>query len=494
MKFNQTNTVKTENADGYAAYKMSDKERLVCACLTSMFGEPKFYGNTDGDIAYFAINLCRNGEGKFVSNLARYARNEGNMRSVSHVLTAIIAREAPEYIRQTVDGIIVRPDDITETMSVYKTLYGKFPNGLKRAIADAMHKFNEYQFAKYNGQKKSLKFRDVLRICHPKPENDEQSALYAKILTDSLDTPYTWETELSEKGGTKEVWDALIASGKLGYMAELRNLRNMQNAGADMTKVISDLRDPRKVATNRQFPYRYYSAYHALKNAHANNDELFGALHDAMNLSIENVPKIEGRTLIAVDVSGSMDCAISRHSDVSCADIARLFGAMSARICEDATVVYFSDGWYSYSYLWRTSNEMKGYRAEKYGKYDDVLAIAERRISVGTGGTDMHLPFKYALEDDTNSTPFDRIIVFSDNVCNSDWAGLYKTCQSDADKYRREKNPNLWVHGIDLQGYGTQQFHGDKFNVIAGWSDSVWSFINMAEQGFGSLVKTIENY
>ena len=49
-KFNTVNTNITLNRSGYPAYKMSDKERLVTAVLTTMFGEPKFYGSTDNDI------------------------------------------------------------------------------------------------------------------------------------------------------------------------------------------------------------------------------------------------------------------------------------------------------------------------------------------------------------------------------------------------------------------------------------------------------------
>lgn len=135
-KFNQKNTNKTVNRDGFPAYKMQDKEQLVTAVLTTMFGEPKFYGSTDSDIFVLATVLC--GEDPlFVAKLACYARNVANMRSVSHVLACIIAHEAHEYTRAVISNIIVRPDDITEIMACYKQMYGKpFPNALKREIAE----------------------------------------------------------------------------------------------------------------------------------------------------------------------------------------------------------------------------------------------------------------------------------------------------------------------------------------------------------------------
>ena len=108
----------------------------------------------------------------------------------------------------------------------------------------------------------------------------------------------------------------------------------------------------------------------------------------------------------------------------------------------------------------------------------------------------MSLPMKFALHEDSGRSirPFDRVIYFSDNECNSSWKGLYGTVQGDVDTYRKKYNPNFWVHGVDLQGYRTQQFRGEGFNLIAGWSENVLSFILLAEKGIGTLVDTIEHY
>ena len=68
------------------------------------------------------------------------------------------------------------------------------------------------------------------------------------------------------------------------------------------------------------------------------------------------------------------------------------------------------------------------------------------------------------------------------------------TCQTLVDKYRKTINPNLWVHAIDLQGYGTQQFIGAKTNIIAGWSEKILEFIQLAEEGIDTQVKRINDY
>ena len=488
-KFNFKNTDKTVNRDGFPAYKMQDKEQLVTAVLTTMFGEPKFYGSTDEDIFVLATVICGE-EPSFVAKLACYARNVANMRSVSHVLACIIAHEAHEYTRAVIRNIIVRPDDITEIMACYKQMYGKpFPNALKREIAEQIQRFDEYALAKYNSRGMSMKLRDVLRITHPTPKDEKTEALFRKVLDDTLETPYTWETELSEKGNTKEVWDELIASGKVGYMALLRNLRNIVKCGADIAPVLKVLSDPERVKKSRQLPFRFFSAYRMLEQENLMTPEIHRALENALTVSVENLDTVPGRTLIAVDVSGSMGSCFSRKSTVMCSEIAGLLGAMSSRICEDAAVCYFDcpGGW-------SCLRGDKGYIVEHYGKYDSILEICRKHIFSG-GGTQMDLPMKFALEEDKSASikPFDRVIYFSDNVCNSSSYGI-KTVQSMVDKYRKKYNPDFWVHGVDLQGYGTQQFCGKNFNLIAGWSDKVLEFILLAEKGIGSLVQTIEEY
>jgi len=484
-KFNTTNTVKTTNRSGYPAYSMKDKEHLVTAVLTTMFGEPKYYGSTDNDIVRLATS-CAKADPEFLCKLACYARSAGNMRSVSHVLTSVIAREAHEYTRAAIRNVVIRPDDITEIMACYVSMYGKpFPNAMKREIASVIQKFDEFQIAKYNGGNKAIKFRDVLRITHPTPKDEATETLFGKILSDTLETPYTWEVELSTRGNTKEVWDELIASGKVGYMALLRNLRNIVQSGADIEPVLKKLSDPEQVKKSRQLPFRFYSAYRTLVGENLMTSDIHRALENAICASIDNMEQIPGRTLIAVDVSGSMGMPVSSKSDVRCCDIASLMGAMANRLCEDATVCYFDASW----------GFSEGYRIARYGKFDSVLDVCLKNAFSG-GGTDLSLPMKYAMEKDGARAlhPFDRVIYFSDNECNASWRGLQKAVQSEADRYRAQYNPNFWVHGVDLQGYGTQQFTGARFNLIAGWSESVLPFILLAEKGISTLVDTIAEY
>lgn len=477
-KFNQTNTMKTTNKCGHVAYDMKDVDKLVTQVLTTFFGEQKFYGDDSNDLVKNAENIAKTNP-RFVSNLARVARKEYHLRSVSHVLTCIIAHEAESkpYIKETVYDVVERADDITEILSCYLSMYGKpIPNGLKKALGTALTKFNEFQISKYNGGSKSIKFRDVLRITHIKPKNNREQELFNKIINDTLSIATRWETELSANGNNKATWESLIENNQLGYMAMLRNLRNILNAQPNnIDKVFSKLEDKEEVLKSKQLPFRYFSAYREVMGLSNCSSKVLDVLENAIEHSVENLPKLKGKTVIAIDVSGSMNSSISANSTVSCADIATLLGVLASRMCEDYIVYTFDTSLYDKTFSSRSG----------------IIDTALKMKSSG-GGTNIKLPLAKMINDKIQA---DRLIILSDNEINSSWGGGYiRTCQSFADTYRKQVNPNLWVHAVDLQGYGTQQFIGGKTNIVAGWSERLLEFMNLAEQGIDTQVDYVANY
>lgn len=479
-KFNQTNTMKTTNKSGHVAYDMKDMDKLVTQVLTTFFGEQKYYGDTSNDLVKNAENIAKY-EPRFVSNLARVARKEYHLRSVSHVLTCVVAHEVESkpFIKETVYDVVERADDITEILACYLSMYGKpIPNGLKKALGTALTKFNEFQISKYNGGDKSIKFRDVLRITHVKPKNNREQELFNKIMNDTLPIATRWETELSAKGNNKETWESLIENNQVGYMAMLRNLRNILNAKPDnINKVFAKLEDEDEVLKSKQLPFRFFSAYREVMGLPNCSSKVLDVLENAIEYSVANLPKLEGKTVIAIDVSGSMGSVISSKSTVRCCDIATLLGVLASRMCEDYIVYTFDN------YL-----DTKTF-SSRSGIIDTTL-----KTSCHGGGTNIKLPLEKMLRDGVYA---DRLIILSDNEINSTSyyrGGYTKTCQTVANDYRDRVNPNLWVHAIDLQGYGTQQFIGGKTNIIAGWSERLLEFITLAEKGIDNQVAYIANY
>ena len=482
-KFNETtkgSNITTNNC-GHKAYKMEDKLKLTTMVLTTMFGESKFYGDNTNELVKLAKDLISNKEGEFIANLAVFTRKEMHLRSVSHALCSILAGEinGKEFVKYAVNGVVERADDITEILSCYISMYGKpIANSLKKALASSMNKFNEYQFGKYNRDSKQVKFKDVLKITHAKAKNETQNKIFKDILQDTLATPYTWEVELSAKGNNKETWEQLIASDKVGIMALIRNLNNIvKNQPENLEKVYDTLRNENVILKSKLLPFRFYSAYKKLEENNLASSKIFDSLEIALKYSTQNIEKLSGKTLIAIDVSGSMNDVISRKSDIKCSDIACLLGAMANSICEDSIVVTFDTDLYK-----QNLSTMSG-----------IISNAKKMNSDG-GGTDITLPLKYLL---THKINVDRIIILSDNEINSNFSNDHwsnKTCQQFVELYKKEVNSNVWVHAVDLQGYGTQQFMGKNVNIVAGWNEKIFDFIHLAEQGFDKIVKVIENY
>lgn len=471
-KFNQVQTIKTVNKEGHVAYGMNDKSKLVTQVLTSFFNESKLYGDNSEEMLE-TIKRVIAVDPAFVAKLAVFARREFNMRSVAHVLVAHLAHEekGKAYAKAAVKGVCLRGDDATEILACYISMFGKpIPNSLRRGLKEVVEGFDEYTLAKYKGGRKSVKMKDLICLCRPKPKNGEQAAAWKKLIEGTMEPPMTWEVELSRCGNNKETWERLIASGKVGYMALLRNLRNILAAKPDNLDVaLKTLSDPEAVRKSRQLPFRFLSAYKEVWETA--DSKVIDALEDAIEASIENMPKLSGTTVIAADTSGSMGWPVSSGSRVACYEIGMLLGVMASKMCESSIFYTFSDD----------------IRKEPVSKRTPILATVSN-VSC-EGGTWMHLPFKKMIEDGVKA---DRVIIISDNQCNC-FLNL-SAVQSYVDKYNKLAGDDIWVHAIDLQGYGTQQFHGEKTNIIAGWSEKVLDFIKLAEQGAGTLEKAIEQY
>lgn len=471
-KFNTQKTIRTTNKEGHAAYAMTDKKKLITQVLCSFFNEKKFYGDNSDEMQEVIKRVVATSP-EFIAKLAVFARKEFNMRSVSHVLISYLAHEpeGKQYTRKAVKAVCLRGDDATEIMACYLNMFGKpIPNALRKGLADVLQGFDEYTLAKYKGSGKNVKMRDLLCLCRPTPKSEAQSDMWKRCLEDKLEVPVTWETELSRNGNNKETWEKLIDSGKVGYMACLRNLRNILNAKpSNMNKVLDYIQNPEAVRRSRQLPFRFLAAYKELQDI--GTSKVFDALENAVEASVENMPKLEGTTVIAVDVSGSMGCYVSANSKVKCYEIAFLLGAMANKICEDSVFYTFNS------------------TAQKYPLSSRSGILQTALNARCSGGTNMYAPFEEMIKDRIKA---DRVIILSDNECNGGW--FSEPVQKIADKYRNKINKNLWVHAIDLQGYGTQQFHGARTNVISGWSEKVFAFIKLAEQGEGGLEETIERY
>jgi 60 kDa SS-A/Ro ribonucleoprotein len=281
--------------EGATAKRISVDKQLRRSVLSCLLWENSFY--EDGvDIAERIADLVKQSEKQNVFDLAYEARTKFKLRHVPLLLLREAARGGAK-VSDPLYKTIQRADEIAEFLAIYWK-DGKQPLSaqVKKGLGRAFNKFDEYQLAKYSCSGKLVSLRDALFLSHAKPENEEKAKLFEKLVNGTLSTPDTWETNLSGGADKKETFTRLIQERKLGALALLRNLRNMISAGVDSEVVIQAIRTANY---EKVLPFRFIAAERYAP-------QYSSVLEEAMLKSISQVEKLGGKTIILVDVSGSM--------------------------------------------------------------------------------------------------------------------------------------------------------------------------------------------
>lgn len=293
--------------------------RSVFSCL---LWEDEFY-ESGKKIADRISELARKVKPEVLASLAIEAREKYNLRHVPLLLIDALTEtgKGNKLVADTIERVIQRSDEMGELLAVYWRNGRKMiPAQMRKGLARAFNKFDEYRLAKYD-RDGSIKLRDVLRLVRPKPKDETQSALFKRVKERSLATPDTWEVALSGGADKKEAFTRLLQEGKLGYLALLRNLRNMIESGVDAS-LISDAIIARKGGAQRVFPFRYVAAARIVPSMEP-------ALDQALCEAIGEMPTLDGKTFILIDVSGSMDERLSARSDMTRMIAAAALGAIA---------------------------------------------------------------------------------------------------------------------------------------------------------------------
>src|SRR5262249_28739102 len=139
-----------------------------------------------------------------------------------------------------------------------------------------------------------------------------------------LTTPDTWEVALSSGTNKREAWERLLREQKMGALALLRNLRNMREAGAAESLVLNALRE---MSTARVLPFRFLAAARY-------GPQWEEVLEQAMLKSVATAEMLPGKTIVLVDVSGSMTAPLSRRSEMQRTDAASGLAVLLREIAE----------------------------------------------------------------------------------------------------------------------------------------------------------------
>ncbi|MDR2919004.1 MAG: TROVE domain-containing protein [Tannerella sp.] len=492
---------KVRNYVSAEAYRLSPEWQLYVAAVTSSLSD-KFYEKAQDRVEALR-KLIKQCDPVFVAQLAVYTRTKMNLRSIPLVLAVELAKVhcGDDLVKRMTSQVIRRADEITELLAYYQLAneresikkLNRLSKQLQVGLQVAFNQFDEYQFAKYN-RDTEIKLRDALFLVHPKAKDETQQVIFNKIVNNTLETPYTWETELSALGKAhyaddnersiafRMKWEELVDSQKLGYMALIRNLRNILEARVSqqcIAKGCNTLANPEAVRRSKQLPFRFLAAYREIskvKSAYAGR--MLDALEEAVTVSARSITGFDENTkvLIACDVSGSMQRPLSPKSKILCYDIGLMMAMILKSRCKNAITGIFGDKWKvinvpsksilsNVDTLYHYANEV-GYSTNGYLVIEDLIRRKEL---------------------------VDKIMFFTD--CQL-WNSRNDKKIVDLWNTYKKISPDSKLYLFDLAGYGNTPLDTNREDVylIAGWSDKIFDIIAAIDNGsnaLGEIKKTV---
>lgn len=507
---------------GGPSYTMSPLLRLKTAAASCFFGEPQYYhkdskapqrrsvGLRANQIAYLRSTLNAVDKEEWRSwtpakiledaiddalasdpvgtlAFAEELRQDLNIRTTPQVIMARASRhpavKGTGLLAKHGGRILQRMDEPTVQMAYYLHRFGKpIPSSLKRAWQRRLERAKPYELAKYRMEGRDVNLYDVVNVCHPR----STEALTRLMRGEAKQTGdnETWESIRSNAGKVssfeeaKVVWEK--ASKKMGHMALLRNLRNLDKSGALTDELLSEL--IRGVDKGRQLPFRYYTAYKAVADR---KGKISDAIEECLERSFRHAPHFSGRVMSLCDNSGSAQSTFtSSLGTMTIAEIGNLMAVMTAKMSDEGHVGVFGD---------RLSlREVR----KKSSIFDELSKV--QRAGQSVGGSTEHGIWLFWEKAIREKEHWDHVFVYSDMQAGH--GGLYGRSVADYPlwfssstyidvpalirKYRAKVNPNVNVYLVQVAGYTdtlVPEFY-DRTYILGGWSEHILRFAEYMTQ------------
>lgn len=435
-------------------------------------------------------------------------------------------------------GIIFRLDDLLEITACYQAKNPGKPlsNALKKGFKDAIEAADTYELAKYQAKTRDISLVDIVNLVHPietktngtitvsmedyvkateglRKQKDRTQKFIGRVINGKVTIPalhalsigllkqFNTVEDKNTKAGQEvaakvksgEITQAqaavvlqeakednygeLIRSKKIGYLALLRNLRNILKNTSDKV-LIKDacdlLTDEKFVKKSLVFPHQIDLALEVMLTEFSASQmgQIAIALNTAYELAIPNLTELfnHGRTAVVFDTSASMTGGgtVSNGNrekavkyNTTAATKASLIGATLAKGI-GADLYHFAS----------SAEEIK------FNPADTVNTIKNKGISM-TGrvghGTDFNSIFT-ALKG-----KYDRIFIISD-MQGGDGIVAGSGYYGNAYQEYCKKNGTPFIYAIDIQGYGTTMFKQDKKLItIYGYNSDIYEYVKKAE-------------
>jgi hypothetical protein len=426
--------VGTRTHEGAAAHNIPTDLQLRRSVLACLLWESQFY--EDGvEIAGRIAELVPKVAAEKVAALAVEARAKMKLRHAPLLLVREMARHATHrgLVADTLTRVIQRADELAEFVAIYWK-DGRVPLSaqVKKGLAAAFPRFDEYALAKYD-RSGPIKLRDVLFLAHAKPRDEAQAGVWKRLIAGELTTPDTWEVALSSGADKRDAWQRLLREEKLGALALLRNLRNMRDAGVNEDLVLAALGS---MSTARVLPFRFLAAARYAPQWEE-------ALEQAMLKCVAGAEKLRGKTIVLVDVSGSMTAPLSQRSEMQRTDAAYGLAVLLREIGEKVAVFSFSD-------------KLVEVPARRGFALRDAIDRSQAHSGTQLG---------QAVDELSRQQSCDRLVVITDEQSHDRVPAPHGACGYVI-------NVASYKNGL---GYG-------KWTHIDGWSESVVEYIRELER------------
>ncbi|MEL6875506.1 MAG: RNA-binding protein [Pseudomonadota bacterium] len=484
------------NAAGARAYAYSDAHLLAQMAATGTISQ-SFYQDPTAELAR-ALDVAERVTPEFLAKTAVFVRQRGHMKDMPAVLLAVLARRDPVLFRAVFGRVVDNGRMLRTFVQIMRSgQTGRKSLGTrpKAMIANWLNSASDWTLLQANiGNDPSL--ADVIRMVHPKPASPAREALFAWIigrpcdvalLPEGLqhwlafnktgqgalpgevpDVPFQMLTQLPL---TAEHWAGIARQGSWQMLRQNLNtfLRHGVFAEGEMVRHVAQvLRDPARIGRSRALPYQLMAAARAVDTAMPR--QIREALHDAVEIAVANVPRLEGSVVVCPDVSGSMSspvtgCRRGATSAMRFVDIAALVSAAVLRQNRGAMVLPFECS----------------VREMRLEPRDTILTNAERLAALMGGGTNCSAPLQWL--NYRRQAP-DLVIFVSDNQSWADARRGQATAMMTEWERIKTRNPKARLVCIDIAPYGTTQAteREDVLN-IGGFSDQVFDQIAAFAEG-----------
>ena len=476
----------TRNEAGGRAYTLSPKQQLAQLSATGCFNDT-FYASAETQLEQI-LNIAQKVEPLFIAKTAIYARERGYMKDMPALLLAMLAERDVALCAQICNQVIDNGQMLRNFAQMVRSgVTGRksFGTRPKKLIQQWLLSANEKQLLQAAiGNKPSL--ADVVKMVHPKPREAWRAAWFAWL----IDKPYeraalppltrTFEDYKSERSGKlpdvpfqlltaleldTAAWTQIARNGSWQQVRQSLNTFARHGVFQNdriVRHVAAKLADASAIAKARVMPYQLLTAYQATDSAmpHAIRE----ALQDAMEIAVQNVPRLAGNVIVCPDVSGSMNSSVTGYrsgatSTTRCVDVAALISAAVLRHNPQARVLPF---------------EMQVAKIELNPR-DSIMTNAQKMAKLCGGGTACSAPLAWLNRE---KAPVDLLLMISDNESWADVArGKNSAMLAEWDKIK-QRCPQAKLVCLDIQPYATVQAHNrhDILN-IGGFSDQVFHLL-----------------